>query len=205
MFRHRPERCRNAGTHGIGARGVGVGGRVGFGPWVGCGQLARARAWAAPGWPPARASTQPPKARFPKPPGLQFDPMAQRTEEFEQARLVRWTHLRAVRAVLPDLAWLHHSPNGGQRTGFTGGQMKALGTKPGFPDLVLPVPSPAGWHGLAIEMKSATGRTSPEQVGWMDRLADSGWKVAVCRSADEARDTIAAYFKTDPADLPPLA
>ncbi len=130
--------------------------------------------------------------------------MARRIEELEQARLVRWTHQRAVRAAIPALAWLHHSPNGGRRDGFTGGQMKALGTKPGFPDLVLPVPSPAGWHGLAIEMKSDTGRTSPEQVGWLDRLADSGWQTAVCRSAADGRDTLARYFGLDPGSLPPL-
>lgn len=130
--------------------------------------------------------------------------MARRIEELEQARLVRWTHLRTARAVAPELAWLHHSPNGGRRDGFTGGQMKALGTKPGFPDLVLPVPSPSGWTGLAIEMKSDTGRTTPEQVAWLDRLADSGWQVAVCRSAAEGRATIAAYLGHDPDTFPPL-
>lgn len=130
--------------------------------------------------------------------------MARRIEELEQARLVRWTHLRVVREAAPELAWIHHSPNGGRRDGFTGGQMKALGTKPGFPDLILPVRSPAGWTGLAIEMKTGTGRASPEQIAWLDRLADSGWKVGIARSAAEGRDILATYLGHDPASLPPL-
>lgn len=113
---------------------------------------------------------------------------------------MRWSHLQATRALIPELAFLHHSPNGGQRSAFTGAQMKALGTKRGFPDLVLP----RRGGGLAIEMKSATGRTSPEQDGWLDWLAQCGWTVVVCRSAEDAREAIAVYFGLALASLPGL-
>ena len=119
-----------------------------------------------------------------------------RNEEREQARLVKWTHKREVRAVLPALAFLHHSPNGGQRTARAGAQMVALGTKRGWPDLVLPLPPPL--HGLAIEMKSTTGRVSEEQTGWLEHLAECGWSCHVCRSAEDARLVILSFFGIAP-------
>jgi hypothetical protein len=126
-----------------------------------------------------------------------------RTEEIEQARLVKWSHKVAVRKVMPDLQWLHHSPNGGKRDAFTGAQMKAMGTKPGFPDLVLPVKSSDGqFAGLAIEMKAEKGRTSDEQKGWLGHLQTAGWLTAVCYSADEAHLLICAYFGVLPTTVP---
>jgi len=119
--------------------------------------------------------------------------MADRTEEREQARLVRWSHRRDVRELAPTLAWLYHTPNGGQRTGFAGAQMTALGVKRGVPDLMLPLRS-GPWSGLAIEMKTATGRLSPDQRAWLSHLDGQGWSTVVARSADAARDAIAAYL-----------
>ena len=113
-----------------------------------------------------------------------------RVEEREQARVVRWSHLQAVRAVAPELRWLHHSPNGGRRDGFTGAQMVALGVKRGWPDLVLPVPG----GGLAIEMKAEDGRVSAEQSDWLAHLAACGWTTAVCRSAEDARVALLRFL-----------
>ncbi len=127
----------------------------------------------------------------------------QRTEEREQALLVKWTHRSAVRALMPALRWLHHSPNGGKRDAITGGQMKALGVKPGFPDLVLPVAT-LTHHGLAIEMKSDTGRTSHEQDEWLDHLGKNGWSVAIARSAAEARRILCDYLGQDHTQAPEL-
>lgn len=115
--------------------------------------------------------------------------------------------MRPVRELMPELRWLHHSPNGGRRDGFTGGQMKALGTKPGFPDLVLPVRSPGylgSVPGLAIEMKSDAGRTSTEQDEWLDMFQRNGWMTHICRSADAARTVICEYLAVNPAQAPPL-
>lgn len=118
-----------------------------------------------------------------------------RSEEIEQARFVRWTHLASVRAIAPMLRWLHHSPNGGRRDGLTGGQMKALGTKPGFPDLILPVRTDAH-TGLAIEFKApdGSGRLSPLQSDWLAHLEAQGHKTAVVTSADDARTLTLGYL-----------
>lgn len=139
----------------------------------------------------------------------QYSPMSttrstrNRNEEIEQARLVKWSHKVAVRNVIPDLQWLHHSPNGGKRDAFTGAQMKALGTKAGFPDLVLPVKAANHLYvGLAIEMKADKGKTSDEQKGWLDLLHEQCWYVQVCYSAAEAHRLICEYFNVDPASIP---
>jgi hypothetical protein len=122
----------------------------------------------------------------------------QRSEEREQARFVKWTHKREVRAVMPDLRWMHHSPNGGQRSAFTGAQMTALGVKRGWPDLVMPMPN----GGLAIEMKSDVGRVSDEQSEWLARFEACGWTCVVCRSASEARSEVLRFFGVAEGALP---
>lgn len=132
-----------------------------------------------------------------------------RSEEVEQARLIKWTHKVAVRELMPALRWIHHSPNGGKRSAFTGAQMKALGVKPGFPDLVLPVtrkdPLLFGQSpGLVIEMKSATGSLSPEQKEWKAHFEDQGWVFRLARTAQEARTYICLYLGIPPDATPPL-
>lgn len=129
--------------------------------------------------------------------------MANRVEEVEQARVVRWSHKREVRDLMPALRWLHHSPNGGKRDGFSGAQMTALGVKRGFPDLILPVAA-QGAPGLVIEMKSATGSTSPEQKDWLAHYTAQGWITHVCRSAEEARDALCNFLSTSPSSCPAL-
>lgn len=126
-----------------------------------------------------------------------------RTEEVEQARLIRWSHLPRVREILPALRWLHHSPNGGERSAFAGAQMKALGAKPGFPDLILPVAS--GTHpGLIIEMKSATGTTSERQKEWIGHFEAQNWQTRIARSAQEARTHLCQYLGIPPDAAPTL-
>ena len=126
-----------------------------------------------------------------------------RAEEAEQAALVVWSHKPAVRAVLPALRWLHHSPNGRQRSSFTGAQMKALGVKPGFPDLVLPVQR--GTHaGLVIEMKSEKGVLSQSQKEWLEHFVEQGWAVFVVREAEHARGLLCGYLGVDVSQVPPL-
>lgn len=130
--------------------------------------------------------------------------MTNRTEEIEQARLIKWSHRVAVRELMPELRWLHHSPNGGKRDALAGAQMKALGVKKGWPDLILPVSVDANTPGLVIEMKSAKGTTSPEQKEWLEHFKIQGWIVAVARSAQEARKEVCQYLDINPDSAPPL-
>lgn len=127
-----------------------------------------------------------------------------RQEEVEQARVVRWSHLPDVRSAAPALRWLHHSPNGGKRDAFTGAQLKALGVKPGFPDLILPHRLADGTPGLVIEMKTEIGRVSPDQQAWLEHFEADGWQIRVARSAQEARTHLCQYLGMDPDAAPAL-
>jgi hypothetical protein len=127
----------------------------------------------------------------------------QRLEEIEQAKVVRWSHRRPVRALIPGLRWLFHPANGGKRHGITGAQMTALGVKKGVLDLILPVHQ-GNFLGLVIEMKHGKGKESPEQVEWIKHFIEQGWRVSTCYSAEEARADICEYFGIDRWSAPAL-
>lgn len=85
-------------------------------------------------------------------------------------------------------------PNGGRRDVLTGVFMKKEGVRSGIPDLMLCVPR-NGKAGAFIEMKTATGKLSPEQRAIIPILRDLGYTVEVCRSTREAVDVIEAYLR----------
>ena len=126
-----------------------------------------------------------------------------RNEEIEQAKVVKWSHKVAVREVMPQLRWLHHSPNGGKRSAVVGAQMKALGTKAGFLDLILPVRS-GNYPGLVIEMKSDVGTLTREQKEWRDHFEAQGWAFRLSRSAQDARTQLCLYLGIPPDNAPAL-
>ena len=95
-------------------------------------------------------------------------------------------------------------PNGGKRHMKTARDMKREGVQKGVPDLMLAV-----WYclrheitgeitelkcGLFIEMKSATGRLTPEQKDYLALLKKQGYATAVCKSFDEFKATIENYL-----------
>ncbi|MFA5388119.1 MAG: VRR-NUC domain-containing protein [Candidatus Paceibacterota bacterium] len=74
-------------------------------------------------------------------------------------------------------------------------KFKAEGLSNGFPDLTIPY-ARHGYHGLFIEMKFGRGKPSPEQVSWLDFLAEQGYLAVVCWSAEEAIKAVQEYFAT---------
>ena len=105
-----------------------------------------------------------------------------------------------MREIAPALRWMFHTPNGGKRDAITGGQIRALGVKPGVPDLLMPTVSGQDC-GLALEFKSAVGRMSPEQDERAEHLKLNGWLVLMVRSTDAARAAVMHYLDVE---LPPL-
>lgn len=108
------------------------------------------------------------------------------TEAQEQRTVVQWCD------------WMHvpvfHIPNGGYRHKHTAYQLKAQGVRPGVPDLCIPVPR-GSYHGLFIEMKRRKGGSlSPTQREWIDTLRANGYRVEVCKGADEAIETLEEYL-----------
>jgi hypothetical protein len=71
--------------------------------------------------------------------------------------------------------------------------MKRQGLKAGVPDLHLPV-SRRGYSSLYIEIKTATGKTTPEQDWWLEELRKAGNFCEVCHGWDSARRVIEWYL-----------
>jgi hypothetical protein len=113
------------------------------------------------------------------------------TEESMQVAVVNWLHLQHP------AVWerTHHSPNGGARNAATGARLKLMGTRRGWPDLVVMVPR-RKWCGLALELKAEGGRLSVEQNQWLEWLHECGFLVGVAWSFDEAISAITAYLGT---------
>lgn len=114
------------------------------------------------------------------------------SEHSIQAAFIRWTQL-AIQEY-PALANLFAVPNGGMRPSVVDSKgkrystvarkLKAEGVKEGVPDLLLLIPR-LGYHGLAIETKRPSGRVTPAQFDWHERLLKEGYYVTVCYSVDE--------------------
>ena len=114
-------------------------------------------------------------------------------EDAEQIALFQWARLQA--RAWPELALLHHIPNGGYRIPAEAKRLQAMGVRAGVPDLCLPVPRGC-YHGLYIEMKRTDGgRVRPDQRGWLDALREQGFRAEVCHGFDEARICIEEYMR----------
>lgn len=73
---------------------------------------------------------------------------------------------------------------------------KAEGLHPGVCDVFYLQPR-GGWSYLAIEMKSATGKTSPAQDEFIRTALSVGGMAVVCRSADEAVEVFTRYMQSE--------
>jgi hypothetical protein len=94
------------------------------------------------------------------------------SEASEQIALFDWIDTLIPREPRLELAF--HVPNGEHREIAVGVKLKAMGVRPGVPDVLLPVAC-RGWIGLAIELKVGTNTMRPEQAIWRDRLLIAGW------------------------------
>jgi hypothetical protein len=94
------------------------------------------------------------------------------TEASEQIALFEWIDVCIPREPRLELAF--HVPNGGLRNKGVAGELKAMGVRPGVPDVLLPIAA-RGYIGLAIELKAGTNTTSDLQDRWLGRLRDCGW------------------------------
>ena len=81
-------------------------------------------------------------------------------------------------------------PNGGARNAITGARLKDEGVTAGVADLILLLPQwfttwrgekGCKYAGLCIEMKTPTGRQSPEQRAWQAAVEAKGYKYAIAR------------------------
>ncbi len=123
--------------------------------------------------------------------------MTRRHVEAEHQRaLFTWARLAERR--IPELRWLFHVPNGERRDARTGAMLKAMGVRPGVPDVWLPIRR-GGHIGLVIEMKAPGGaKTRPSQQEWIDHLRREGWVAGACYGWQQARLSICTYLDVKP-------
>jgi hypothetical protein len=80
--------------------------------------------------------------------------------------------------------------------------LKAEGVKRGVPDLFLPA-AIGPYHGLFLEMKTVSGRLSPEQRQWQNGLIAQCYACVTAHSLEQAIDTLTRYL-TGRLELPAL-
>ena len=124
------------------------------------------------------------------------------SEHSEQVATIDWAELMSNRH--PELKLIFAIPNGGARHPATGKKLKAEGVKKGVPDLFLPVPRATYMGGrlggryrmgLFIELKRRKGSTtSKEQKWWHEKLRGQGYRVEVCKGAEEAIAVLSDYL-----------
>lgn len=91
---------------------------------------------------------------------------------------------------------LFHVPNGGQRNAKEAAKFKAMGVRPGVPDLMLILPR-HGYHYLALELKVGKNTQTDRQRAYQTYIETTGGKYAVIRSLDQFIETINEYLKPD--------
>jgi hypothetical protein len=109
-------------------------------------------------------------------------------EDREQIALMTWVRLWSMHH--PLLMSVYHTPNGGYRDPRTASKFKAMGVKSGVWDIFVPAPSPGLW----IEMKTKTGKLSPEQRAFKTMLEPYGYTFVVARSWIEGAWALADFL-----------
>ncbi len=123
-----------------------------------------------------------------------------------QIKCVSWFHYQYK----PYSMLLEHPKNEGGHGHTQGAISKAEGVRAGVADLILHVPSyiqdPSVrhsdcYHSLALEMKTATGRQSPEQKVWQRLFEAAGSKYVLVRSYEDFVRIITEYMINVPMDI----
>jgi hypothetical protein len=111
------------------------------------------------------------------------------TEHEHQTALIQWLSKHPD----PRTGMIFAIPNAGKRSLRAGAELKKEGMRTGGPDLLLPVAC-GGYHGLFIELKTLTGRPTPEQKQWITALREQGYHAVVCRGCEAAKEVVDEYL-----------
>lgn len=87
-------------------------------------------------------------------------------------------------------------PNAGKRSFGAARYYAEEGLKSGVPDTLLAVPR-CGYHGLFVEFKRAGERLRDSQEVWHVRLRAQGYRVEVCRTAEDAISLASRYLNSE--------
>jgi hypothetical protein len=89
---------------------------------------------------------------------------------------------------------LHHSPNGGRRNAREAARFKAMGTRAGFPDLILLLARPP-YNYLAVELKTEVGRQRDSQKDFQRLMSEHGGRYVVIRSVEDFIQEVTNYIQ----------
>lgn len=106
-----------------------------------------------------------------------------REEQEIQTAFFEWAKWQEGR--YPELRLMHHIPNGGKRSKVEAAIFKGMGVKSGVPDVFLPAPRGI-YHGLYIEFKAISGKTSKDQEKFIESLREAGYFACVSDALDKA-------------------
>jgi hypothetical protein len=106
-------------------------------------------------------------------------------EESVHGAVVELLRLKAHR----DLIYFHPA-NGGERRLSVALRLKRMGVVAGVPDLAFVLPD---GRAAFLEVKTRTGRMSPEQMMFAARCKAVGTPFAIARSVDEAERVLASW------------
>lgn len=101
-------------------------------------------------------------------------------EGLEQYNTAEWMRLYRLQFI--------HVPNERKSSPQEGLMMKILGLEPGASDFLIFTIPPRfpNAPGVALEMKSLTGKASPNQKEWLAGMEQLGWVTKVAQGADDA-------------------
>lgn len=110
-------------------------------------------------------------------------------ESNEQIAAMDWLRLQHPEVSLHTM----HIGNERKASYYAGYMMKRMGVLKGASDLFIAWPS-GSYHGLFIEVKSKTGKPTPAQNEFIERMLKKGYHACVCYGADEIMNTIIWYL-----------
>ena len=123
-------------------------------------------------------------------------------ESIAQQTVIRWWSTACQNYGVPE-HMLFSIPNGGRRDPVGMVFLKREGLRNGVPDLFLSVPR-NGHCGLYLEMKTETGRVSPQQEQFMADAVRFGYAAVVCRSSMAAIEAVGRYLNIGGQTQPPI-
>lgn len=112
------------------------------------------------------------------------DPRPHREEDL-QRYVVQLLKLCAVRGLVSFAV-----PNGEARSKVTGARLKGLGVRPGVADFALVLP---GGRAAFLELKTPTGRPSPEQRVFRADAEAAGALYAIARTPEEVQTILSSW------------
>lgn len=113
-------------------------------------------------------------------------------EEDMQLQCVKWFDHQYPKLKLH----LHHSPNGGKRNEREAARFKAMGTRAGFPDLILLYPNQF-YSFMGIELKTEKGKQSEHQKAYQKLFDGMGAKYIIVRSIEDFMREVKDYLSNE--------